>query len=114
MMASQFRKARDERTEDVARITNPLSAMSRGGGGKIVNRIRQKQNPLGVLSQSQFNQRESLEGQIRVDCRQHCFACGILPTFNSLRRENPGDYWKCPVLKAPAQTVETALPVLGV
>ena len=65
MMASQFRKARDERTEDVARITNPLSAMSRGGGGKIVNRIRQKQNPLGVLSQSQFNQRESLEGQIR-------------------------------------------------
>jgi len=40
--------------------------------------------------------RQSLEGQIRVDCRQQCFACGILPTFNALRRENPGDYWKCP------------------
>ena len=57
--------------------------------------------------------RQSLEGQIRVDCREHCFACGILPTFNSLRRENPGDYWKCPVLKSPARLVETALPVLG-
>jgi radical SAM family uncharacterized protein len=40
--------------------------------------------------------RQSLEGQIRVDCREQCFACGILPTFNSVRRENPGNYWKCP------------------
>ena len=35
--------------------------------------------------------RQSLEGQIRVDCRLNCFACGILPTFANLRRENPGE-----------------------
>ncbi|HEX5807962.1 MAG TPA: TIGR03960 family B12-binding radical SAM protein, partial [Anaerolineales bacterium] len=35
--------------------------------------------------------RQSLEGQIRVDCRLNCFACGILPTFANMRRENPGD-----------------------
>ncbi|GAB4501809.1 MAG: TIGR03960 family B12-binding radical SAM protein [Anaerolineales bacterium] len=40
--------------------------------------------------------RMSLEGEIRADCRQQCYACGILPTFNAVRRENPGDYWKCP------------------
>ena len=40
--------------------------------------------------------RKSLEGEIRVDCRENCFACGILPTFNQLRRENPGNHWKCP------------------
>jgi len=52
--------------------------------------------------------RQSLEGQIRVDCRQHCFACGILPTFTQTRRENPGDYWKCPEVKSPAhKTAET-------
>ncbi|MEJ5241835.1 MAG: TIGR03960 family B12-binding radical SAM protein [Anaerolineales bacterium] len=52
--------------------------------------------------------RMSLEGQIRIDCRQQCFACGILPTFSALRRENPGDYWKCPEVKSPAKP----LPVL--
>ena len=57
--------------------------------------------------------RQSLEGQIRVDCREHCFACGILPTFNDLRRENPGNYWKCPELKSHEKQVETSLPVLG-
>ena len=31
--------------------------------------------------------RQSLEGQIRVDCRLNCFACGILPTFSDLRRD---------------------------
>lgn len=30
------------------------------------------------------------------DCRHHCYACGILPTFADLRRENPGEIWKCP------------------
>jgi radical SAM family uncharacterized protein len=43
--------------------------------------------------------RQSLEGQIRVDCRLNCFACGILPTFANLRRENPGESWKCPEVK---------------
>lgn len=45
--------------------------------------------------------RQSLEGQIRVDCRLNCFACGILPTFANMRRENPGDVWKCPDVKSP-------------
>ena len=46
--------------------------------------------------------RQSLEGQIRVDCRLNCFACGILPTFANMRRDNPGDVWKCPDVKSPA------------
>ncbi len=41
----------------------------------------------------------SLQGKTRVDCREHCFACGILPTFADLRRENPGDTWQCPEVK---------------
>lgn len=38
----------------------------------------------------------SLQGRTRVDCRERCFACGILPTFAELRRDNPGDVWQCP------------------
>lgn len=53
--------------------------------------------------------RQSLEGITRIDCRQHCFACGILPTFTSVRREHPGNYWKCPEVKTPARE----LPVLA-
>jgi radical SAM superfamily enzyme YgiQ (UPF0313 family) len=64
--------------------------------------------------------RQSLEGQIRVDCRLNCFACGILPTFANLRRENPGEGWKCPDVKSPS-TVNSGklsvsshqLPVVG-
>jgi radical SAM family uncharacterized protein len=62
--------------------------------------------------------RQSLEGQIRVDCRLNCFACGILPTFSNLRRDNPGEAWKCPDVKTPKRdkqpaTHETQLPVIG-
>ena len=57
--------------------------------------------------------RMSLEGQIRVDCRLNCFACGILPTFADLRRENPGEGWKCPEVKSPARKVDIELPVVG-
>jgi radical SAM superfamily enzyme YgiQ (UPF0313 family) len=38
----------------------------------------------------------SLSGKTRIDCREQCFACGILPTFKELRREHPGEGWKCP------------------
>jgi hypothetical protein len=34
--------------------------------------------------------------RIRLDCREQCYACGILPLFAEARRENPGDCWKCP------------------
>lgn len=59
--------------------------------------------------------RQSLEGQIRVDCRLNCFACGILPTFANMRRENPGEVWKCPDVKSPVQKQKTKieLPVAG-
>ena len=62
--------------------------------------------------------RQSLEGQIRVDCRLNCFACGILPTFADMRRENPGDIWKCPDVKSPASSNPYAmsslkLPIVG-
>jgi len=52
--------------------------------------------------------RQSLEGQIRVDCRLNCFACGILPTFANMRRENPGEVWKCPDVKSPVSTNQMA------
>ena len=48
--------------------------------------------------------RKSLESEIRVDCREQCFACGILPQFADLRRENPGDGWKCPDVTSPRRT----------
>jgi len=47
----------------------------------------------------------SLQGKTRVDCRERCFACGILPTFADLRRENPGDVWQCPEVKTRKITV---------
>ena len=40
--------------------------------------------------------RMSKKGEVRPDCREHCYACGILPTFTQLRRENPGPVWTCP------------------
>jgi hypothetical protein len=60
----------------------------------------------------------SLEGEIRVDCRLNCFVCGILPTFANMRRENPGDVWKCPDVKSPVSSNQTVmsslkLPVVG-
>ena len=41
----------------------------------------------------------SKRGETRIDCRQRCFACGILPTFNEIRMENPGKVWMCPEIK---------------
>jgi len=52
---------------------------------------------------------QSQQGMTRVDCREQCFACGILPLFAEVRREHPGDYWKCPeVQKRPARRIEPA------
>ena len=34
--------------------------------------------------------------ETRVDCRHHCFACGILPKLRDLRRETEDDAWECP------------------
>ncbi len=38
----------------------------------------------------------SLEGDTRVDCRNQCFACGILPKFSGIRSETPAEAWECP------------------
>jgi radical SAM family uncharacterized protein len=45
--------------------------------------------------------------QIRMDCRLHCFACGVLPAFADLRRENPGDGWSCPEVRSPSKVAVT-------
>ena len=43
--------------------------------------------------------RWSLEGRLRDDCRDQCYACGILPQFAAIRTQNPGTAWKCPEVK---------------
>ena len=56
----------------------------------------------------------SQQGKTRLDCRQRCYACGILPTFANLRRQNPGDIWGCPEVKSKTIAVrETAVPIKG-
>jgi radical SAM family uncharacterized protein len=53
----------------------------------------------------------SLQSKTRVDCRERCFACGILPVFADMRRHNPGDVWQCPEVKSkriPIEEISTA------
>ena len=38
----------------------------------------------------------SLEGEIRPDCRQRCYGCGITADFDELRLVSPNGGWKCP------------------
>jgi radical SAM family uncharacterized protein len=42
----------------------------------------------------------SQRGEYREDCRQQCYACGVLPMFSALRSQYPGDKWKCPEVAA--------------
>lgn len=51
----------------------------------------------------------SKRGETRIDCRQRCYACGILPTFADLRRANPGKAWMCPEVK-PKRKMAKAEP----
>jgi radical SAM family uncharacterized protein len=55
----------------------------------------------------------SLENRTRVDCRERCFACGILPMFADLRRDNPGDVWECPEVRSPRRKRDPAFAVLS-
>ena len=34
--------------------------------------------------------------ETRIDCRDQCFACGILPKLKDLRRETAPEAWECP------------------
>ena len=43
----------------------------------------------------------SQEGKTRPDCRSDCFSCGILPAYNDLRHQNPGELWLCPEVSRP-------------
>ncbi|MBI9051730.1 MAG: TIGR03960 family B12-binding radical SAM protein [Anaerolineaceae bacterium] len=45
---------------------------------------------------------KSQRGEYREDCRKQCYACGVLPMFNDLRAQHPGDKWKCPEVQAEA------------
>ena len=38
----------------------------------------------------------SQQGKTRPDCRQRCYACGILSAFGEMRLEQPNGGWKCP------------------
>jgi len=54
--------------------------------------------------------------ETRIDCRHHCFACGILPKLKDLRRETPAEAWECPPVtrvgeRRGKRVIE--LPVLG-
>jgi radical SAM family uncharacterized protein len=40
----------------------------------------------------------AMNGQLTPFCREQCYACGVLTSFSDLRRQNPGDDWKCPEL----------------
>jgi radical SAM family uncharacterized protein len=53
----------------------------------------------------------SQENRTRPDCREQCFACGILPLFAEARRENPGEGWKCPEVRPHSEgTNSSAIP----
>ncbi len=41
----------------------------------------------------------SIKGETRVDCRDRCFACGILPKFKDVRAETEELAWECPPVK---------------
>lgn len=61
----------------------------------------------------------SLRGQTRVDCRERCFACGILPRFTKMREQTPSEAWECPEVKpkhmrgkvTARQTIPLEMPV---
>ena len=38
----------------------------------------------------------SMQGETRIDCRDQCFACGILPKFAETRMQTPANAWECP------------------
>jgi len=42
--------------------------------------------------------RRALRGEVTADCREHCYACGILTEFREERRSVADDGWGCPPL----------------
>jgi radical SAM family uncharacterized protein len=56
--------------------------------------------------------RDSFVGKLQQDCRKGCFACGILPIYAQMRRENPGKHWMCPEVPVRHKNNEPAEVVL--
>jgi radical SAM family uncharacterized protein len=40
-------------------------------------------------------------GETKIDCREHCFNCGILTAFKGLRALTPPQAWECPPIRNP-------------
>jgi len=38
----------------------------------------------------------SIQRETRVDCRDQCFACGILPKYAAVRAQTAAPAWECP------------------
>jgi radical SAM family uncharacterized protein len=41
------------------------------------------------------------QGDTKVDCREHCYHCGILTAFKGLRANTPPVAWECPPIRNP-------------
>ncbi|MBN1221308.1 MAG: TIGR03960 family B12-binding radical SAM protein [Anaerolineae bacterium] len=41
------------------------------------------------------------KGETKVDCREHCYHCGILTAFKGLRANIPPAAWECPPIRNP-------------
>lgn len=54
----------------------------------------------------------SQQQETRIDCRHHCFACGILPKLKELRSETPAEAWECPpVTKISERKRKVTIPL---
>lgn len=40
-------------------------------------------------------------GETKIDCREHCYHCGILTAFKGMRANTPPEAWKCPPIRNP-------------
>jgi radical SAM family uncharacterized protein len=54
----------------------------------------------------------SLQGETRLDCREQCYACGILTAFRDDRAALPADAWGCPPVGGQGVEV-SGLPGMG-
>ena len=50
----------------------------------------------------------SIKGETRVDCRDKCFACGILPKFTETRSQTAAAAWECPPVKPISERKRTS------
>ena len=59
----------------------------------------------------------SIRGETRVDCRDKCFACGILPKFAKERSTTEDMAWECPPVKPISERQRarrTAIPISAI